>query len=604
MLEQHTKIIPGLTEEKIVRLSQREVFKRGHSYFQHGSIVQVMQSGETIVALVCGSQQRDYTVKIEFDGTAIKKVHCSCPYKDDPYCKHIVAVLLCCIHTPDKVLTSKELTLKLDNLTLSQLKELITTLILSTPKILNEMVLHLETISHVSGSSDSTLLVNPEYYQNEAEKLLDEIITNSNSGYHGYGANDYESDIIDQLCALIAEAKKFLSINDTKNSMIILESITESYIDQWNNLCGTDGLTGEFFSYLDDAWTEAILRAQLGNNDLTDLESTIEDWTADANEYGADDAFFITRQALQQGWDGPEIKPILSGNYEQPRERGKYSIPELAKIRLTILEHHKRFTEYEHLAYYEGLAYELVHILIVQEHIEEAVKKAKKILKTTEDALTITQELFTAGHSEPAFAIASLGLTLSGSKIPLAAWLSNTADSLGNTPLEHKALMIAFKEKPTLERYQRILSISNPHEKAAIQDELITFIRQKKYKHYSSTFNEALDIFLHAGLLDDATHLIESHDKAYISSIEKVMKVVVHKKPQWGIALGITRANEILANGTHSDYDDVISWLTFVKDAYESTNNKQGWHMHISTIRATHKTKRKFIRMLEEAFGS
>lgn len=69
-----------------------EIYKRGLSYYQQQLVTGLYESSKgKWTALVSGTE--DYEVRIQTEGSILRKATCTCPY-DAPVCKHIVAVLL------------------------------------------------------------------------------------------------------------------------------------------------------------------------------------------------------------------------------------------------------------------------------------------------------------------------------------------------------------------------------------------------------------------------------------------------------------------------------------------------------------------------------
>src|SRR5207247_1347955 len=90
-----------LTESLIRRMSDEKSFSRGKAYFQDGCVHSVVYRGNTVTAMVEGTEM--YRVTARFDPDGEISVTCSCPYDWGGWCKHIVAALLACVRTPEEV---------------------------------------------------------------------------------------------------------------------------------------------------------------------------------------------------------------------------------------------------------------------------------------------------------------------------------------------------------------------------------------------------------------------------------------------------------------------------------------------------------------------
>lgn len=70
-------------------MSTASSFERGESYYEEGSVGQVVQRGNVYECKVQGSAK--YKVKLEMKGATLH-FHCSCPYDYEGICKHAVAL--------------------------------------------------------------------------------------------------------------------------------------------------------------------------------------------------------------------------------------------------------------------------------------------------------------------------------------------------------------------------------------------------------------------------------------------------------------------------------------------------------------------------------
>ena len=100
---------PDLTLDQIRQRCTAQSFMRGTEYFHTGAIGNPVFHGYTLSARCHGTDIEPYSVSVELMPTGIATTSCSCPYDGDSGgygdCKHIVALLLTYVHTPD-IITS------------------------------------------------------------------------------------------------------------------------------------------------------------------------------------------------------------------------------------------------------------------------------------------------------------------------------------------------------------------------------------------------------------------------------------------------------------------------------------------------------------------
>ena len=92
---------PRLTHDHIQQRCTAQSFTRGTEYFDTGAISNPVLHGWTVSATCRGTYP--YRVSVELMPTGIAAARCSCPYDGDGDCKHIVALLLTYVQTPDLI---------------------------------------------------------------------------------------------------------------------------------------------------------------------------------------------------------------------------------------------------------------------------------------------------------------------------------------------------------------------------------------------------------------------------------------------------------------------------------------------------------------------
>ncbi|MHC5763048.1 hypothetical protein [Nostoc sp.] len=109
-----------------------------------------------------------------------------------------------------------------------------------------------------------------------------------------------------------------------------------------------------------------------------------------------------------------------------------------------------------------------------------------------------------------------------------------------------------------------------------------------------------VDIFLHEGLIDDATKTVE-RDTYYDSKlVHRVMDAAVSRRADWVIDNVRRRAEPIMEQGKADRYDAVINWLKKVKAAYIQLRQKAEWSAYRLQLEATYGRKRKLIELFKE----
>ena len=92
---------PSIEEGDIRSLANPQSFERGRNYYRSGAIFNTRLVGNELSGYCRGSSYSPYRVSAQLGLGRISTTHCSCPYDWGGVCKHIVALLLTWVHTPE-----------------------------------------------------------------------------------------------------------------------------------------------------------------------------------------------------------------------------------------------------------------------------------------------------------------------------------------------------------------------------------------------------------------------------------------------------------------------------------------------------------------------
>jgi uncharacterized Zn finger protein len=254
--------IPSLSEAAIRRQVTSQSFSRGKSYYQGGAVVSLVQRGNVVQAEVEGSQYMPYRVRVTFDEGGITDAVCDCPYDWGGWCKHIVATLLSCLHEPDLVEERPTLDELLTGLDGQQLRDLLLHLAVRDPyaadEIENQIALSQTTLDESEAGISATdspqrrTQVDPQPIRRQVSSILHSLdrMRPSEAYWH-------VSSVVDQVRQLLHQVQGFIEAGDGRNALLLLEAITDEYVEGWTWLDDSDGYAGGFFGDLGEAWTEA-----------------------------------------------------------------------------------------------------------------------------------------------------------------------------------------------------------------------------------------------------------------------------------------------------------------------------------------------------------
>jgi uncharacterized Zn finger protein len=114
-----------LSEPQIRAHSTAESFIRGQEYFRDGTVSGAVKRGQLLEAGVHGGGAQPYQVRVTIDAAGAVRTSCTCPYDFEGWCKHVVAVLLTCLHTPGALEQREPIAASLAPLDAAQLRDLL-----------------------------------------------------------------------------------------------------------------------------------------------------------------------------------------------------------------------------------------------------------------------------------------------------------------------------------------------------------------------------------------------------------------------------------------------------------------------------------------------
>jgi len=587
--------IPKLSQATIANNTSERSLNLGERYYLAGNVTNAVLRGNMVQATVEGSQCEPYRVTLPFTNAGLAStVFCTCPYDSGGWCKHIVATLLLCLREPERIEQGEMLEDLLSRLNDAQIYELIEDLVNQEPSLINAIELYVNSNAVSAPTNQLTKIprrtaIDPAPFRRQVRDIFREAEKYSEYEY------DEEDPITEEILELIQQAQEFSEHGDGKNALVILEAITAGCIDDWDNVEEYGIESYEVANALDEAWTEAILTAELTAEEEIDFQVLLEGWN---DEWDCD--FSMSLEALRQGWDYPPLQQVLEGNITG---QGIWDVdaPDYARdltlTRLQILDRQNRDKEYLYLAQAEGCTQQYLTMLARLGRIAEAVEAAATEMTSVEEAFALVQILQADGYSEEALKICQLGLNLPGdSTYKLAICMSELADELGEKEAAFNAKIKVFEIQPSLKDYLSLQELLGDNW-STLKADLLAILRTTQ--NYNST-EAKVDIFIHEGLIEDAIALV---DTSYSSElVHRVMMAAIPHRPDWVIVNACRRAESILNQMKSAQYDSAIKWLEKARAAYIEAGLNVDWSAYRAQLMEVHGRKRKFIGLFKNSY--
>lgn len=591
------KTIPLLSEATIRQQATAESFRRGEDYYWRGAVGSLVQRGNVLQAEVEGSQYEPYRVRVTFDEGGITDADCSCPYDWGGWCKHIVATLLACLEAPDEIELRPGLDELLADLNREELQDLLLDLATHDPYVADEIESQVALLRSTDSQPTDADAAPPRRTPLDPQPVRRQVtaILHSLDYMRPSEAYWHVSGVVDQVRQLLNRVQGFIEAGDGRNALLLLEAITDEYVEGWLCLDDSDGYAGGFFEDLGKIWTEAYLVADLSPSERELWAQKLTRWQGEISDYGLDDVFDAAQAAVLQGWDYPPLQRVLQGEITEPgawEDEAPWFADELAIARLKVLERQGRHQEYLYLAEAEGQMEPYVLMLARLGRVQQAMDEGLRALYEPGQFLSLAKVLREQGELAVALRVAEHGLTLEGSKGPLAAWLCDLADGMGEPERALKAATVAFRAEPSMAAYQRVQELAGERW-TEMREELLAHLRQASFFHCQAQ----VDIFLHEGLLDDAIAAVAKGGSYDL--IERVMDAVIEHRPDWVIQVARRQAERIIEAGQSQYYHHAVNWLDRARAAYRAAGREAEWQAYLGEIRARHGRKYKLMGMLE-----
>jgi len=576
---------------------------RGENYYHQGAVIAVIQRGNLLQGEVQGNDFDPYRVSVSWDDGDSPSATCTCPYDFGGWCKHIVAVLLTYLREPDSIQQGQTLEQLLARLSDAQAKSLLQHLVAEFPPLLDAIERQVNLLSPTVKSAKSTQsprrpTIDPQPFRRQTRQIFRDAIR-----HWEYGGED--DPLSDGIFDLLENLQTFLERGEGDNALVILEAITETCAENWDEAEEYGAYSDDIVAALDAAWTEAILTAELAPAEKVDLKVNLEFW-----QDALCDRFAASLIALDCGWDDPRIQRILQGNTAELEEVEDSEEPDfrtgtlqdratnsLAQIRLKILARQQRYTEYLYLAQAEGQTQEYLTMLVQLDRANEAMEAAQAQLAVMGDAFAVAKVLQVQGEAEKALTIALKGLALPGNcPGELATWTSELAEELGEAEAALASRIKAFEARPSFEDYRKVAQLAGETWEN-IQPELLTVLRNATGWGLSAA---KIDIFLHEGEIDDAIATASNLSSYDSHLIHRVMEAVTPARPDWVIENACRRAESIMDAKKAQYYHYAVQWLSKAKAAYTQANRQAEWSAYYAQLRQTHARKYKLMGLLKQ----
>ena len=588
---------PTFGEDVVRALATVESFARGRDYLRRGAVYGIERRGDRLTAEVGGSEYAPYTVTIELGESGVAAARCSCPYDWGGACKHIVAVLLKYLASPDAVVERPSLDYMLGCLDREALAALLVRRAKLDPGLATWLEAELAAGGSVEEPDGRRCRVDPEPIRRQAAALL--------SGHHARIRGWNEGGVLvdeEAFSALIDKASPFLVAGDGGNALNILDPVTEMLVSAWREQADWDESLHEFFPMLGQMIAEAVLMSDLAPEERDDLMVKLDVWQGMLDEYGLDEHLQVAIDAHEEGWDEIGLDDVLAGRGRSWPLSGMSdsTAARLTEARLRVLDVSGRSQEYLNLASAAGRHSDHAAMLVRLGRLADAVAHARKRFRSAEEVFVFACLLKEKEEIDAALEIAQWGLTLrdddghAHGAIVLARWLRDAADLSGKRELTLAAARAAFERSLSLDDFEAAASLAGS-EWGGLRPRLLASLAAAHYAR------DRTKIYLNEGMIEEAVRSVDL-DQMTASPTNPVLLRLAEaahaSHSDWVIVIAEGMANSIIEEGRSESYDVAAQWLRIASLAYDAVGRFEDWLMKLDDLIERHRRKHKLRPLL------
>ena len=278
-----------LTKALIRQESFDDVYERGERLFEAEEVWDLAWRGDRLEARVLGNSEPYYQVALDFSDNGAPVASCTCPYDWGGWCKHQVAAALTALHDSSDIPQRPSLKDLLKQLAPSQREPLIYYLVDQDPHLLELIESFVREPDEALLCSSSSDLSPPDIrsYRGRLQNLLEDTLREVSQGY-------VEEDILTEpLLEILSEVSPYLEMGEFQAASQLLETITQEYVEAYDELANLGSESPKFERRLDELWIEVVLF--LGTELSPTIQSELKLWSSCFRE-----GLRLTNAALRQ----------------------------------------------------------------------------------------------------------------------------------------------------------------------------------------------------------------------------------------------------------------------------------------------------------------
>lgn len=561
---------PEITDQQLVKLAGGKAFSQGKGYYQEGRVGELSLQGQRVSAKVMGSVV--YRVNLVYTQSALDG-SCDCPASDGiDFCKHCVAVSM--------VLRDKVSVLRLKEG--AQATDILAAYLLQIPK--EELVGHFVEMIDGSRSVREQWLLKAETAlgimdKKTIRKRITAAIPYNRHCFRYAQVRQYFTNVEQVIFALESPLKKLAA----SDQMALLDYAMSRIFRALETIDDSGGFRFESIAQLQRMYVEAF--AALSGSEASKAQHLME---------------LLLRH--EGGWHGRIPDDFSEVMTSECRE----AFLDIARARWDGLPRLKSDNWRDRFIYDR-----LLRILQVVPKLENDYKTLihlyKKIARTEEEYLVIARSHMELGEYDEARNY--LDMARQGSRFSESARIHELQQLLllktGRNTEALQDVWEQFKESPTLSAFEHLQELSEDlKSQEDWRQKAIDWMKERVVStqgyHHHRVLNTLMMAFLAGPDLESAWQLVTDADPdaALLYELRKHFR----QDGERSRFLYEKLVKDCVQKRTNKSYQEAVELLVECQQILAGLNQPQAFSRWLDELREEYRTKRNFMRFLNEAF--
>jgi uncharacterized Zn finger protein len=553
-----------LTDDDIRRWVGDRSFDRGRGYFHAGNIVNPRRQGNTFKARCLGSLPHAYHLDVTLSDQGITHASCSCPVGAGGHCKHVAALLLIWVHTPERFSEVEELEANLRRRSKEELIAIVQRMLAHSPDL--ESLLELPVVS-----AEESHPINPAVIRKQVNTAFKDLLLDTGSLY----------EMEQRLQMLVDIGDDYARLEAWQDAATVYGAVAERVLANYEWYYDEGGE----LTWIVEQCVEGLEKCLAAEGDPHQRERILRMlFDIYVREIAA--GGFET-----EGIDAPTV--ILDQATPEERRRTAHWVREaLAEEASSANDYHRRALggllielemdelndeDFLRVCRETGRWHDLVDRLLVLGRVDEAVTVVGEM---DDYALLRVAHLFERhGYTNVIEELVRERVSHNRTS-RLVTWLAKQAQARGDLGEALQLEEELFWKHPTLQGYQQLENLAQQAGRWQVLRRAILHRLAEE-----DQFALLVDIHLEEGDVDQALQALGQMQGWRGRQAIRVAEAAEGSRPREAMRIYVEQAERLIAVRGRDNYAKAAMYLARVRELYRRLGEEHAWATYITTLR-------------------